>query len=67
VIAPAHLEDAVLVTPCGQAGMPTSPHFRSLHLFWQKGEPYPLLPGEAKRRVELQRELAVVPAREPGR
>ena len=66
VISPAHLADAVLVTPCGQAGMPTSPHFRNLHLFWQKGEPYPLVPGDAKRRVLLQRELAIVPAREPA-
>ncbi len=70
VISPAHLADAVLVTPCGQASMPTSPHFRSLHSFWQKGEPYPLLPGSAARRVELTRELpkdeVIVPARSGG-
>ena len=57
-ISPAHLSDGVLVTPCGQAGMPTSPHFRDLHPFWQRGEPYPLLPGATKRRVELTSALA---------
>ena len=53
VISPNHLADGILVTPAGQAGLPTSPHFRSLHGPWQKGEPFPLLPGAVARRVEL--------------
>ena len=72
VISPAHLGDAILVTPCGQAGMPTSPHFRDLHNYWMRGEPFPLLPGEAKRRVELVADLPAdeapaPPAGERGR
>lgn len=61
VVCPAHLSDAILVTPCGQASMPTSPHFRDLHGYWQRGEAYPLMPADAMRRVELVRE--VVPAK----
>lgn len=61
VVSPNHLADAILVTPCGQAGMPTSPHFRDLHTYWQKGEPYPLLPKETARRVTLLRELPPEP------
>ena len=53
VVSPARIEDAVLVTPGGQSGLPTSPHFRSLHTWWQDGKPYPLLPGAPKRRVAL--------------
>jgi len=53
VVSPARIEDAVLVTPGGQSGLPTSPHFRSLHSWWQDGKPYPLLPGAPKRRVAL--------------
>jgi penicillin G amidase len=52
-VSPAKLEDAVLVTPGGQSGLPTSPHFRSLHSWWQEGKPYPLLSGVPKRRVIL--------------
>ena len=52
------LADAILVTPAGQAGLPTSPHFRSLHGPWQKGEAFPLLPGDAARRIELERSIA---------
>jgi acyl-homoserine lactone acylase PvdQ len=66
-ISPAHLSDGVLVTPCGQAGMPTSPHFRDLHPFWQRGEPYPLLPGATKRRVELTSALAPPKVEPEGR
>ncbi len=53
VISPAHPEDAILVTPAGQSGLPTSPHFRSLHRPWQEGKPYPMRPGEATARVRL--------------
>ncbi len=53
VISPAHLDDAILVTPAGQSGSPLSPHFKSLHRYWQEGLPFPLLPGEAVRVVEL--------------
>lgn len=62
VVSPAHLDDAILVTPCGQSGMPTSPHFRSLHQYWQDGTSYPLLPGEATARIELLREPPAIPA-----
>ncbi len=66
VVSPNHLADAILVTPCGQSGLPTSPNFRSLQVYWQKGEPYPLLPGASKRRVELVRALPVAqPAAQP--
>lgn len=64
VISPNHLSDAIMVTPCGQAGLPTSPNFRSLHEFWQKGEPYPLLPQDAARRVLLLREVPPEPKQE---
>ncbi|MBI1302310.1 MAG: hypothetical protein GC172_00710 [Phycisphaera sp.] len=50
-VSPAHLEDGILVTPAGQSGLPTSPHFRSLHRPWQDGLPFPLLPGAAARRI----------------
>jgi penicillin amidase len=62
VVSPNHLADAILVTPCGQAGMPTSPHFRDLHAYWQKGEAYPLLPREAARRVVLLKDVPVEPS-----
>ena len=58
VVSPNHLADAILVTPAGQAGLPTSPHFRSLHGPWQKGEAFPLLPGDVARRIELERSIA---------
>ena len=64
VISPNHLPDAIMVTPCGQAGLPTSPNFRSLHAFWEKGEPYPLLPQETTRRVLLLREVPSDPPTE---
>ena len=57
VVSPTHLSDAILVTPCGQCGLPTSPHFRSLHRYWQEGLPYPLMPGPATQRLELARTL----------
>lgn len=53
VVAPGHPDDAILVTPAGQSGLPTSPHFRSLHRPWQDGKPYPMRPGEATSRVRL--------------
>lgn len=59
VVSPSHLENAIMVTPCGQSGLPTSPHFRDLHPYWQRGEAYPLLPGSATSRIELVREVAV--------
>ena len=51
VVSPAHVADAILVTPAGQSGLPASPHFRSLHAPWVRGEPWPLLPGDPARRV----------------
>lgn len=53
VVAPGHPDEAILVTPAGQSGLPTSPHFRSLHRPWQDGKPYPMRPGEATARVRL--------------
>ena len=53
IVSPARLDDAILVTPAGQSGSPLSPHFKSLHRYWQEGLPFPLLPGEAVRVVEL--------------
>ncbi|MEY3143391.1 MAG: hypothetical protein RLY21_1884 [Planctomycetota bacterium] len=57
VVSPAKLADAVLVTPGGQSGLPTSPNFRNLHAWWQDGKPYPLLAGDTKKRVELSDEV----------
>lgn len=56
VVSPGRLEDAILVTPCGQSGMPMSPHFRSLHRPWQDGAAFPMVPGEATSKVRLVRE-----------
>jgi penicillin amidase len=53
VVSPGKIEDAILVTPGGQSGLPTSPHFRSLHSWWQDGKPYAMLPSAPKRRVAL--------------
>ncbi|MFM7259076.1 MAG: penicillin acylase family protein, partial [bacterium] len=64
VVSPAHLADAILVTPAGQSGLPTSPHFRSLHRPWQDGTAYPLRPGEATARVLL---VAKKPAAADGK
>jgi penicillin amidase len=64
-VSPAKLEDAVLVTPGGQSGLPTSPHFRNLHPWWQDGKPYPLLPRETKRRIALSEE-ETAPASPPA-
>lgn len=64
VVSPAHLDDAILVTPCGQSGLPTSPHFRSLHKAWQDGEPFPLLPAAPATEVTLLPSLPVEPQRD---
>ena len=61
VVSPGRLAEAILVTPCGQSGMPMSPHFRSLHRPWQDGTPYPLLPGDGASRIDLVRELPAPP------
>ncbi|MFM1868828.1 MAG: penicillin acylase [Planctomycetota bacterium] len=53
VVSPGHEENAILVTPGGQSGLPTSPHFRSLHKSWQDGSSYPLRPTETTARVVL--------------
>ncbi len=66
VVSPTHLNDAILVTPCGQSGLPTSPHFRSLHRYWQDGLPYPLLPGAATQRLELMPSLPPSPVQTPN-
>lgn len=50
-VSPSHLDSGVLVTPGGQSGLPTSPHFRDLHRPWQDGRPFPLLPGASRRRI----------------
>ncbi|MCE2885412.1 MAG: penicillin acylase family protein [Planctomycetaceae bacterium] len=63
VVSPAYPEDAILVTPAGQSGLPTSPHFRSLHRPWQEGKSYPMRPGEATSRVRLVAKAPALEAR----
>ena len=53
VVSPGREENAILVTPGGQSGLPTSPHFRSLHKPWQDGSSYPLRPSDTTARVVL--------------
>jgi penicillin amidase len=53
VVSPGREENAILVTPGGQSGLPTSPHFRSLHKPWQDGLSYPLRPSDTTARVVL--------------
>jgi len=65
VVAPGYPEDAILVTPAGQSGLPTSPHFRSLHRPWQDGKPYPMRPGKATARVRLVAKSEAAPPK-PG-
>jgi penicillin amidase len=65
-VSPAKLEDAVLVTPGGQSGLPTSPHFRNLHSWWQEGKPYPLLPGDTKKRIALSDEVQAPAEAQPA-
>jgi len=61
VVSPGHLDDAIMVTPCGQSGLPTSPHFRSLHKTWQDGETFPLLPAKVETELTLLPSLPVTP------
>ena len=67
VVSPAHLADAILVTPCGQGSMPASVHFRDCHPFWEQGRPYPLVPREAVSRFELSRDAPVAADTPRGR
>jgi len=67
VVSPAHPADAILVTPCGQASMPTSVHFRDCHPFWEQGRPYPLVPGEAVSKIELSRDAPIATETPRGR
>jgi penicillin G amidase len=66
VVSPAKLDAAVLVTPGGQSGLPTSPHFRNLHAWWQDGKPYPLLPGDTKKRIALSNEVQAPAEAQPA-
>lgn len=53
VVAPDHLEDAILHMPGGQSGHPLSPHYRDQHPAWQQGEPLPFLPGAVEHALRL--------------
>lgn len=56
VVSPSREDEAILVTPAGQSGLPTSPHFRSLHKSWQDGTPYPFRPSEPTARIRMAAE-----------
>ena len=43
VVSPGREELAILETPGGQSGDPSSPHYRDRHEAWRLGEPDPLL------------------------
>ena len=44
----------ILHMPGGQSGHPLSPFYRSGFDAWAKGEPAPLVPGQARHRLELR-------------
>lgn len=54
VVSPSREEDAILQTPGGQSGDPTSPRYRDLHESWRLGRVEPLLPGAVVERIELR-------------
>jgi penicillin amidase len=53
VVSPGHEEDGILHLPCGQSGHPLSSHYADGHAAWVRGEPRPLLAGEAISRFRL--------------
>lgn len=53
VVSPGREEEAILLTPGGQSGDPSSVHYRDLHEAWRRGTPDPMLPGDAASRIIL--------------
>jgi penicillin amidase len=60
-VSPGHEEDGYFHMPSGQSGHPLSPHYRSGHEAWVRGEPTPFLPGPAVTRLVLRPEVPVRP------
>lgn len=46
-VAPGAEAEGILHMPGGQSGNPLSPHYKSSHAGWKRGEPVPLQPGPA--------------------
>lgn len=53
VVSPGRPGDAILQAPAGQSGHPLSPHYRTGHEAWLRGEPTPWLPGPASSSFKL--------------
>lgn len=54
VVAPAHLDDAILHTPGGQSGHPLSSYYRDQQNYWLKGLSIPFLAGKSEHTLLLQ-------------
>ncbi len=54
VVSPGHEANAIFHMPTSQSGHPMSPYFMVGHEAWVKGEPTPLLPGDALYSLYLQ-------------
>lgn len=53
IVSPGREDSGLFHMPGGQSGHPLSPFYLSGHEAWAKGEPTPLLPGEAKHVLTL--------------
>ncbi len=54
VVAPGHIEDAIMHLPGGQSGQPMSPYYSDQQDYWLKGIPMPLTAGRAGHTLLLQ-------------
>ncbi|PZN35086.1 MAG: penicillin acylase family protein [Proteobacteria bacterium] len=54
VVSPGREAQGMFQMPGGQSGHPLSPFYRAGHDAWVRGEPLPLLPGEARHTLRLQ-------------
>ena len=54
VVAPNHIEDAILHMPGGQSGQPLSPYYRDQQSYWLKGLPMALATGKPEHVLLLQ-------------
>lgn len=54
VVAPGRENEGILHLPAGQSGHPLSPFYRAGHAAWVRGEPLPLLPGDAQHSLVLE-------------
>ncbi len=52
-VSPGHEADGIFHMPGGQSGNPLSLYYRAGHQDWLRGEPSPLLPGEAEHTLTL--------------